>query len=30
MEFRNYGTRHRHDFPNPDDVIKILNNGEIA
>lgn len=30
MEFRNYGTRHRHDFPNPDDIIKILNNGEIA
>ena len=30
MNFRNYGTRYRHDFPNPNDIIEILNDGEIA
>lgn len=30
MNFRNYGTRHMHEFPNPDDIVGTLNDGEIA
>lgn len=30
MKLRNYGTKYRHEFPNPDDISKTLSYDEIA
>ena len=30
IKFRSYGTMHKYEFPNTEDILKTLENGEIA